>query len=1056
MRLVSRRRPRRTRLRALIAAMVAAVLVIIPNTAHAADPVDFETQLFHDGVFAAYMRAHNTGAAGLKNLVLTAELMDWRDGHPNASRDDLARHLVVTRQAVDAAGISDTTYRTVYSVVIKTIDALSGVQGISVVGPMVKAVLDATIGSSITASAEIEDAVTTAYQNYRWMEALYVVQERAWGQLSRRAVQDGDLAAAWDGAIGVHASVSATATTEQLLADPLIGSFINTEAILEHLGNGQAFLEALRTELRNALGRVGEQNEQILEQLAAASLKYPVGPGPKPTPQDYTKALGESADRQAVIDAAGAAVGILATLAGFADAKAGQQVLTLGRAAVSIATAINQYLPTVAGLGLSDALGALSTVVLTGNILGAVMTLAPMFLGSGPSEHELVMQEIGKLREQVANLRTEMHDRFDRIENMLSLIYDDLMSILHRMSTDIAGVVRDIDAIKHQLNALEGRVDQLSLSMQEALKKSALSDTEYVINTFVGYTARTGRTLTTAQYDEAEGRLFTTATSTSTGAPFVLTPAEWSQAGVNPQRVLDEKGPYGAIDYLAYLARNWDQGYPATTKVPHAGVWLMAARSYNALALENPTLAGDMTGTNSFAARIQRSGQNILDAAKRFSQPTEGHRNKLFTGLVEGYKGAVNAQSEELRRLRDSVTSGGYNPWYGPDQAPPRRLTNVNEYWSPRPDSSGRNVVAYNKNQTRSNVMGSCDGGNPLPSTQIPANVQLGELPNAFQLLAYGTKERFQPHFRICYDAVFVNGDTRSNGHREVTTADLQLTVREQMSLDQGGFWMDVRSFRNTNSAGIICSQDVRSNPPTGYCYDEQYVMQYNDAAHRAAFEARAGSADNPERLGIARSQANLMLWGKQKEYYQVVNRAFADPTSPLRTRSDKITEHVRLLQAYTKLGFPVALEADASLNGYLFGDEMLPSNYRIAGAPVGHEWPRTNINRAYQIAEADYAPCTQAAAGDPCPSGTTEIDPRKDQQHIYSPICSGADSPGSPNEYLGNCIHAVAIERANQLGALYETYSQRLAANVYTETLPEIATVIDQVRVTGKVAAQS
>ncbi|WFE35254.1 hypothetical protein [Micromonospora sp. WMMD975] len=1039
---------RRRRWRALVAAVVAAVVVVSPTPAVAAETVDYEATRFHDGVFAAYLRAHNGGVAGLKNLVLTAELLDWRGRNPGASRDAVVRHLVATRQAVDAAGVSDTTARTNYTTLIKVIDALSGVPGVSIGAPMVKGLLDATIGGTITASAEVEDAVTSAYQNYRWMDALYAQQERAWGQLTRAAAQDGDLAAAWDGEIGAQLNVRATATTEQLLADPLLASFVNTEAILEHLGNEQAYLAALRTELRGALGKVAAQNAEIIEKLAAADLKYPVGPGPKPTPQDYTAALAEAANRQVAIDAADSAVTILATLAGFADEKAGKEVLAIGKAAIGIATAINKYLPTVAGLSLSDAIGSLSTVVLTGNVLGAVMTLLPLFTGGAPSEHELVMQEIGKLREQVGELRTEMHERFDRVEAMLSAIYDDVMSVLERMRDDLDGVIRDIDAIKRQINGLETRVDQLSLSMQEALKKNALSDTEFAINTYVGYKARTGRSLSVAQYDETEGRLFTSATSTAASAPFVLTPAEWSQGGVDPVRVLDEKSPYGAIDYLSYLARTWDPVYPATTKVPHAGVWTMSTRAFTALALENPTLVGDMTGDNSFAARMGRSGQVILDASSRFSRPTaDGHRNALFTGLVDNYKGAVNAQSAELRKLRDEATGGGYNPWYGPDQKSPTPLTNTRSYWTPD------NERTYNADAK----MSGCAPFSPLPRVRIPNNVNLGDLPNAFQLLTHGTSRQFQPHFRICYDAELVNHTTTTGPRAETTRADLQLTVHAQMSVNQGAFWMDVRTWRNTKSAGIVCSWSTRDNPPTGYCYDEVYYMTHNDeSVHLPAFETGARYADNTERLTIARQLGDRMLWGKQKRYYQLVNQRFGDPTSPLRQAGNQVTQAFRLLQAYTKLGFPVALDADASLSGYLFGGNLLPSDYRHPGAPVGQELPDTNISRAYTIAEADYAPCTQPVPGDPCPESMSEIDPRVGQAPIFGTSCSGADSPNSPNEYLGNCIHAVAIGRAGELAAVYETYSQRLAANVYRERLPEVAAVVDQLKVTGTAITQS
>ncbi|MFC7531658.1 hypothetical protein [Actinoplanes sp. GCM10030250] len=1015
-------------MRRLIAVVTAGVLLVapMPALASASGPVDWDVNKFHSGLFAAYMRAHNPGVQGLKNLVLTAVIMDYRQTHPNATQDELRTNLALARAKVDAAGNADNFSRTAYGYTVKFLDAISGIPWVSIATPMVKGLLDVTVGGKTAARAALDDSLTASVRNYRFMQETYTLQEEVWGGFMRMAATDDDLAATWDGDIGAQVNVRAQATVEQLLADPLLGTFINTEAILEHLGNSQAYMAALKAELSGALDKLSEQNAETQRMLTAANLKYPVGPGPKPTPEDYTRELGAAADRQVAIDAANSAFYILSTLAGFVDKRAGEDFQALGKAAVGIATAINQYLPTVAGLGLAEALGSLSTVVLTGNILGAVMTLAPLFLGSGPSETELIRQEITKLREDVQNLRTEMHDRFDRVESMLDAIYDDVMSVLDKMCGDLVIIKGEIEAIKQQLARIETKVDALSLSMQQALRADGLRDTAVVLNTYVGYTARTGRTLSVEQFDHAEGTLFTTGETTASDAPFVYTRPEWSQGGLRPAQVLDQKGVYGSMDYLAYLARTWDPAFPSTYELSHPGVWTMAARGFNALAVENPALARSPAGSERFSTKLIKSGEAINAAANRFSRPTsDGHRNALFTGLTESYKQAVNAQSAELRRLRDAVTGGGYNPWYEANQLPPTRIAEKAQ-------------------------MGNCSGFGL--TVAVPANARFAGVANTYHLADHGLKGGFKPEYRICYDAAFVDHVTRTGPRQETTTANLLLTVHLQTRFPNDQ-WRDVRVFTNKKSAGIICSWTTRDPIPQGYCHDEAYVMRYDyPTAHKPAFEAGASFTDDNTTLAVNRAKVDRMLWGKQKEYYQRVKAAFADVTSPLAARSADIVEAFKLLQAYTELGFPVAQEQDGQLSGYLNGVNMLPSDYRIAGAPVGADLPDTNISRAYTVAVTNFAPCTQAAAGDPCPDGVTMMDPRKNQAPIFSPICSGADSPNSPNEFLGNCIHAVAIERAGELGGLYEKYSQRLAAGAYTERIEAVSDMVAALKLTDKI----
>ena len=99
---------------------------------------------------------------------------------------------------------------------------------------------------------------------------------------------------------------------------------------------------------------------------------------------------------------------MLGELIGKADHDAWKSITTVGDAAIKVAGSIDKYMTAVAGLGTLEALASFSTVVMTGNIIGAVLSVFSLFSDSSSKPEHMVMQEIGKLRQQVDKLRTEM------------------------------------------------------------------------------------------------------------------------------------------------------------------------------------------------------------------------------------------------------------------------------------------------------------------------------------------------------------------------------------------------------------------------------------------------------------------------------------------------------------------------------------------------------------------------------------------------------------------------------------------------------------------------
>jgi hypothetical protein len=110
------------------------------------------------------------------------------------------------------------------------------------------------------------------------------------------------------------------------------------------------------------------------------------------------------------IEAADAAFQVFGKLVG---GRTGSQIAQTGQVAVKIASDISDFVNNTSKL--STGLGA---AVLTGNLLGAALNLGSIF-GPGPSELEIVSQQLTQLSNQIDDLQKDMDTRFDRIDNEL-------------------------------------------------------------------------------------------------------------------------------------------------------------------------------------------------------------------------------------------------------------------------------------------------------------------------------------------------------------------------------------------------------------------------------------------------------------------------------------------------------------------------------------------------------------------------------------------------------------------------------------------------------------
>ncbi len=137
---------------------------------------------------------------------------------------------------------------------------------------------------------------------------------------------------------------------------------------------------------------------------------------------------------------------LMSSLVGLSDRKLGKQLATVGNAGTQIAKALAK-----------KAAGTITMAALTGNIFDAASSVASLFFG-GPSPEQLILDQIREVRNDITQLRAEMHDRFDRIEKALAIIQESL-------NTNFSSVFRELGYLRGDVLDVKEFLGQVSYDL---------------------------------------------------------------------------------------------------------------------------------------------------------------------------------------------------------------------------------------------------------------------------------------------------------------------------------------------------------------------------------------------------------------------------------------------------------------------------------------------------------------------------------------------------------------------------------------------------------------
>ncbi|MCB0188490.1 MAG: hypothetical protein KDE31_29670, partial [Caldilineaceae bacterium] len=291
---------------------------------------------------------------------------------------------------------------------------------------------------------------------------------------------------------------------------------------------------------------------------------------------------------QLKINAFQSGLSILTTITAQIDPERAKQVSVVGTSFLQTAVAINGWIKGTAGKDPLDKVFSLSTVVMTGNVLGAVMNVISLFGDSGPTPEEQILEEIGRLRQQVNELRVEMHDRFDRIDQGLNSIYTTMHDRFDQIDIQLGKINGNIIEVQQSLLELDlklSRIERNNFEFLNALGRRPLID---AINGGLGYQERTGQPMPfQPEFVEFEN----TVHSWGTIHAFDPLNAGPTQRDYSDAQMLAELSAYPMDANINYI-NGWllTHGMPgiANSRLPSPRDWLFASRTYTQLALEWP------------------------------------------------------------------------------------------------------------------------------------------------------------------------------------------------------------------------------------------------------------------------------------------------------------------------------------------------------------------------------------------------------------------------------------------------------------------------------------
>ncbi|MET8088672.1 hypothetical protein [Micromonospora sp. NPDC005220] len=589
------------------------------------------------------------------------------------------------------------------------------------------------------------------------------------------------------------------------------------------------------------------------------------------------------------------------------------------------------------------------------------------------------------MRDEVRALGDEMRASFARVEAQINTVYANMMAQFDKLNAAIAGNTAQITLVQQQVAQLGLRLEDIAATVLAAIGDATLHDARADINRYLGYLENFGQPIPT--YNEfvgPENEFHLTSTQLASGAAFVVPATDADNPAIDPTTVLNSFGEARSINYLARVASGRDPSMvEPSTPVGNPTVWNLGAQAYAMLMLQNPTYAAQLSTalaafrTNEIQVRYEPDGNGV-----------------------------------QVKTLKN------YDLFWDTDKP-----------LAPAPAKADEATVP------------SCSGSRQIDR---PSNVRYDLMSNVVRALQYAYTPRLDeppagvrelPEVGYCYTPSWVHTRTTGYGTGVVRYyGKLRLQIHSRFRLNSAAAWQNSRTADYTWPDEQVYQIDCERFNCDSETTPEQGLTQKWPSG-RYAFASAATAVNNTALDTTLTPTLRGFLQARQKLMYDRVREKSTQVSGPVPTALKKVNTTARLLQAYTRLGLPNALDSDDVLSANLFGQYQIPVNMPTDA----------KIGNAYARASGNYALCG------PSPCALDPSRPLRDQVSLKVPCEPAVDSSNLPGDPLGDCLITSARSRANALLQRYEVWADQMTASLHRERVPWLNDTLTGLRITAR-----
>ena len=654
----------------------------------------------------------------------------------------------------------------------------------------------------------------------------------------------------------------------------------------------------------------------------------------------------DSAERAAIkqeetrqtFEALYASVYLLKTVASFSDSKLAHQIEIIGTAVIQIGKSISTFL-------MAGATTIASCVTLVGGIVVGVMTIASLF-DYGPSTEKIISHQITELRQEVENLREEMHARFDALDRRLNDMYDLLVRGFNSLTIDLALCRLELRSVAAQISLMESHLLGLESNIRDYLEVGIDRSVWRQVARCQEWKKYHQDPLPYAEFALALDTLLQAATREARDV--LAAGRELRDEELNdPSKLaaqflaLTEGGLDRSVGILQSIARQFDpNGRFGKMQLGNPMRWAMMAEAYMQLASLYPD----------YYKRIKVAGiDKMLHFGEEWqaavqSLKTANSSRTFYIRLLENYKlkaGLFSSIVSERVQKYQAENVEGYDLWAGPHQAPRSRIKRnpfgISEIRAREPFTGpkGSEATFYNvplkhwknKNFSAPTVLANQDSAKKLfdPALLIAHHLGVGQIAICWDNPG-GDDERHLPGKDVGYKGVFVKpaltlkGDFIVDGRR--TRALFRIRLRSDDTMQVGAIGdpqqrkgMLTISWTNGNFDGpgkfpkpehrIILEEQLNRHWPT--MRERAFKGENNNLIRRNYLDAT---------VNAAAQAVDAYFKSKRDRLEQELRVGVKGSDGDLSRAMTQLTAAKAILDAFVSLGMAKSLTENAKLDG--------------------------------------------------------------------------------------------------------------------------------------------